>query len=1138
MNRLVQIFKDKLCVIGVSAIIVYTLSGILLVPYLVRHYVPKIAQEKLEKSAAIGEVRFNPYVFTFEANDFRMDEPNGEPIAGFKRLFVDFELKSLFKWAWTFKQIAVEQPHLNTIIAQNGTLNLAQIVPASDTTPSEEKDKSLPRLIFEHLIIDQGRIDFTDKRQSEPATVYLMPLNLDIENLTSLPEQEGSKTITATTGDGETFRWTGNISLNPVATNGTLTFKNIRTATLWKFVRDAVNLESPAGKLTVTADYDLDLGDVAPKLTLDNFSSSLTGVVLKLKDAQVPFLELPDTRITGSEFDLIKQQGEIKKVTVSGGIARLLVDESGVLNLERIVKDSGLPPPAASEPSATKDAGTKPWKISLSSFNLAGFSLDYLDGSRSPGLKAGIESIKVDLKAQAETGGAQPKVLINDIAVEFSKIAAGLADSPEPEVRIDNITLGGGTFDQVPNTFTVENIAVNGGKVDLKRQADGDINLVLLAAPPRRGLVAKEIEEMETEGHPIQFLAKTITVSGLETAFSDLSVQPDGPIIHFEDISTVLNKVDGKSPMTFNLGLKIHEGGQVKAEGTIDPALPSVESEIQVLDFGLAPFQPYIDQAVSLELKSGEVSTRGTLKYGMKEAGSQTEFNGAFKVENLRLVEPQGTETFLGWKSLQTDQLKLHLEPDRLEIGEMKLAQLVGKFIIYEDKTLNITRVIKTNIDSKTDTDTATMSEPPASAEASDSASDSFPVLVRRLTLSDGKMEFADLSLTPQFGTRIHELKGVVAGISTEQDARAQVKLDGRVDEFGTANIDGEVNTSNPKAFTNMSVVFHNVEMTRLTPYSGRFAGRKIDSGKLSVDLKYDIQNSRLVGDNQIVVERLSLGERVKSPDAVNLPLDLAIALLEDTNGVIDIGLPVRGDIDSPEFSYGALIWKAFTNLITRIATSPFRALGALLPGGGEETLNIITFKPGKPIIPPPEKEKLVKLANALQKRPKLKLMVQGRYNPETDLAELRSASLRLSLAIHQGQDLEVGEDPGPVDFSSSDTGKILEAMFVANFGSDELKAIKEELKAAEKKMKELKEDKREAKDPGQLAKKLFARLVDVEPVGTPELVKLADTRSQGIMEELTGPGGFPVERIGIKPSAAMTNKDQPTALLNLEVVK
>jgi hypothetical protein len=436
--------------------------------------------------------------------------------------------------------------------------------------------------------------------------------------------------------------------------------------------------------------------------------------------------------------------------------------------------------------------------------------------------------------------------------------------------------------------------------------------------------------------------------------------------------------------------------------------------------------------------------------------------------------------------------------------------------------------VIKTDTD--TDTDSKSKTEPSTSTVTDGKKTDPFPVLVRRLILSDGKMEFADLSLTPQFGTRIHELKGVVAGISTAQGARAQIKLDGRVNEYGTAKIDGELNTSDPKEYTNISMDFRNVEMTKLTPYSGRFAGRKINSGKLSADLKYDIQKSRLLGKNQIVVERLVLGERVKSPDAVNLPLDLAIALMEDSRGVIDIGLPVKGDLDSPEFSYGALIWKAFTNLITKIATSPFRALGALLPSGGDETFNMVTFESGKPTIPPPEKEKLARLADALQKRPKLKLTVQGRYTPETDLAELRTKSLRRTLAIRQGQELEPDKDPGPVDYGNPDTLDVLEDMFAENFGSDELKVIKKELKASE--------DKSETKDPGQLAKILFSRLVDNEPVGKSDLVKLADARSQAILQELIGPGGLPVERIEIKPSDALDGKDQPAASLNLEVIK
>jgi hypothetical protein len=231
----------------------------------------------------------------------------------------------------------------------------------------------------------------------------------------------------------------------------------------------------------------------------------------------------------------------------------------------------------------------------------------------------------------------------------------------------------------------------------------------------------------------------------------------------------------------------------------------------------------------------------------------------------------------------------------------------------------------------------------------------------------------------------------------------------------------------------------------------------------------------------------------------------------------------VKGDLDSPEFSYGHLIWKAIANLITKIVTSPFRALAALMPGGSEETLNTVAFEPGRPDVPPPEREKLAKLAGALQKRPQLKLVVEGRYNPETDLAELRMASLRRTLAARQGQKLDPGEDPGPVDYSSAETGKALEAIFTERFGSDALKAIKTDLKATEDKTKKevaaegkTAAPESEVKDPGQFAKILFARLADAEPMGEPSLSwqTLAHKPSFRIERSRT----IPAERIQVKP--------------------
>ena len=925
----------------------------------------------------------------------------------------------------------------------------------------------------------------------------------------------------------------GEISFHPIESKGSFAIENVKAATAWKFIRDTVAIEQPTGTTSISADYRVSLSGTQPQAMLDKLTVVISGLSLNIEGGAAPFFEMSDARLTGGRLDLERQQVEIEKLAVAGGHARIIVDESGILNLNRIVRSSKNSVPA---PSANATAGSaKPWTLNLAAFDLSGLAADYQDHSRTPGLNMGVGEIKMALKAQVEAGG-QTQAAVNDIGVDLSGFRASMWGDPEPEVQIQRIGLEGGAYDLQPNDFRMETVSVEGGAVDLKRLPDGAINLALMLAPPQKGAIARGTEDAAAEGHPFQFLAKTIALSGFQVKFSDLTVKPEAPIINLEDMAVALANVDGKSPMTFDTRFKVREGGGIKASGTVDPSGPSVESEVEVAELGLTAFQPYVSQAATIDIQSGTFSTRGKMRHGIKAAEAQTIYQGGFKLDNLRVTEKDGNETLVGWKSVQTDQLAMHLEPNRLDIGDLKVLNLIGKFIINKDQSINLTKVIKSGPTAKT--------AEAASAKASPAdGNDAFPYRVGRILLSDGEMEFADLSLFTPFGTKIHQLNGVVAGVSSVKNARAQIKLDGSVDRYGTANVDGEFDASDPQAFTNISVVFRNVEMSRLTPYSGTFAGRKIDSGKLSVDLKYIIDKRQLEGDNQFVVERLTLGEDVESPDAVALPLDLAVALLEDANGVIDLGLPVSGNLDSPKFSYGALIWKALVNLLTKIVTSPFHALASLVPGGEEETFNAVAFAAGRPDVPPPEKEKLATLAVALQKRPQLKLGLQGRYNPETDGAELKSAGVRRALATRLGQDPAAAEDYGPVDFSSPETGQTLELMFSERVGADALTTLKTDQEAV---LVKAKKDTAAAKptgdtatavdeDPGRFAKDLFLRLVEVEPVDDAALVKLADARAQAIVAELTDAGQLPSERIKVKPSAPYDDKGEVSAALSLE---
>lgn len=1130
MNRLKQILRRKRFLIPLGILVAYTLAGFFLVPALVRHYGPRILEEQLHRPAAIGEVRFNPYVFTFEANDFRLNEADGSPIAAFKRFFIDFELKSLFNWAWTFRAVVLENPLVNAVILPDGTLNLAKLVPAGpEQPPPAAKPGEPPRLIFEAVGIENGEIDFTDRRQAEPAQVALKPLHLDVRNLTTLPHQEGAQTITAVTRDGETLRWTGHLSLNPVSSKGRFELDKLHVATPWKFGRNALNLERPGGHLSLTADYMLDASGEQPQVTVSNIVLALHGLSLKLHGSEAPFLELPDARISGVDLDLARRAVDVPHITVKGGYARLRVDEEGRLNVQGVAKETT---PTAAPPAAPGTGGTgKPWNVALKEFDFGGFSVDYEDASRSPGLRAGVGSIGVRLKADAEAGAGPAQIRVTDISVALQQLQAGVAGTGDIPLRIESVALEGGTYDLGANSLTLSKLAVEGGSVDLRREPDGTLNLVLLFAPPQTGAIARERTEAAAEGRPFQFLAKSVSIAGLQASLSDLAVRPDGPIATIKDIAATLNDVDGTSPMRFEAGLSVAEGGRIRASGTIAPQAPSVEAEVQVTDLALPPLQPYVDRALAARLASGSFSVAGALRHGVGPPGPQTAFRGGFSVNDLRIVEPGGKDTLVGWKSVQTDELTVELDPNRLEIGDLKIARPAGKFIIEKDQSINLAKVVKTQPAVKT------AAPPPAKPGAA--AGDPFPYRVRRVLVDGGEVDFADLSLITPFGTRIHELRGVVAGVSSARNARAQVKLDGRVDDYGTAKIDGELNTGDPKAFTNIGVAFRNVEMSRLTPYSGKFAGRKIDAGKLTVDLKYRIDRSKLAGDNQLVVERLKLGDPVQSPEAVDLPLDLAVALLSDSNGVIDLGLPVSGDLDSPEFSYGALIWKAFVNLLTKVVTSPFRALGALLPGGGEDGFDAIAFEAGRAGLPPPEREKLAHFAGALQKRPQLTVGVQGRWQPEVDRAELQSMAVRRALAVKMGRPPESGDEP--VDFGDPDTAKAIEALFGQRLGADALKALRSDEAARVKAARDAAPKTPGGppaladEDPARFLKDLLNRMALAEPVDDAALARLADARAQAVIAELREAGLIAAERMSALPSGAAENADDPPgAKLNL----
>jgi hypothetical protein len=318
-----------------------------------------------------------------------------------------------------------------------------------------------------------------------------------------------------------------------------------------------------------------------------------------------------------------------------------------------------------------------------------------------------------------------------------------------------------------------------------------------------------------------------------------------------------------------------------------------------------------------------------------------------------------------------------------------------------------------------------------------------FPVRIDRVRVQQGTLDFADLSLALPFATRITELEGSLIGISSAPHSRADIELKGAIPPYGLARAEGSISPWEPAVHTDIAAHFDNVQMPLLTPYSVTFAGREIDAGRLWLTLEYKVADHQLSGENKIVLADFKLGERVESPSAMDLPLDLAVALLTDSKGEIHIAVPIHGVVGSPEFDYGELIRAAIGNLIQRVITAPFRFLAGLFGGergGGEQSA--VTFEPGSDDLRPQAREDLARVAKALQDRPQVKLVVRGPFDAARDTEALKRDSVRTGLAQATGVKLAPGDDPVPVAFGSSPVQRALEQMLAARGGAEAMDAF------------------------------------------------------------------------------------------------
>lgn len=581
--------------------------------------------------------------------------------------------------------------------------------------------------------------------------------------------------------------------------------------------------------------------------------------------------------------------------------------------------------------------------------------------------------------------------LAKDTEMVLSNVSASIApfkiNAPDgrPLVRLERLNVSDTTVDLAKQRVVVGKIQSNNLETWASREKDGQLDWQkLFASQPSKP--ARKADETVAAGaskpasapavpkKPWQVLLKDVDLRDYRVHLADK--EPTTPVaLDIGPLNLKLKNFDSlnQSPFSLTLDTGIGKQGKLTASGDVNLSPMGAQLKVTTKDIDLRVAQAYIDPFIRLELRSGMLDSDLAVNLKSVEPLAFT-VEGRAQIDQLHTLDTMKNRDFLKWQRLVLEDVK-YQHDDNVSISKIDITQPYVRFMINDDRTTNIDDLL---IPQPANSDAKSAAKPAAKEKP-------LGIYVGGIAINDGSANFADFSLTPNFATAIQQLNGQIGSINSREAKPASVNIAGKVDRYAPVTIKGSVNPFDPMASLDIATSFKRVELTTLTPYSGKFAGYRIRKGRLSLDVHYLITKGQLKAENKVVIEQLQLGEKVDSPDAVNLPLKLAIALLKDTDGRISIELPVTGDLNNPQFSVMPIVWQTLRNLVMRAAQAPFKFIGGLISGGGAEDLGTVSFVPGSSDLSPDAQKALNTLAEALKQRPALRLEIEGTAAQKSD---------------------------------------------------------------------------------------------------------------------------------------------------------
>ncbi|NKB37720.1 MAG: DUF748 domain-containing protein [Gammaproteobacteria bacterium] len=682
-------------------------------------------------------------------------------------------------------------------------------------------------------------------------------------------------------------------------------------------------------------------------------------------------------------------------------------------------------------------------------------------------------------------------------------------------VTFQTTQLTGVALDTEQKQLEMSLAKIENGELSLSRDNDGQIDLYTY------------LSLLENEGEGNSIVDKQAESSWLFTIekamLDDIAISINDKATELEsthyltgltlNVSTLSNLADSSSQ--FELQALLNQKGKLSLHGWFDLVELKSKFDVSLEDLELLPFNPYLREYSRLNITRGKLSLQAQVKAEEGEVSAQTSMD----VSQLEFDGLQNDRRLAAVEKITVANMFLKAFPLSASVELVELNKPFAFIEIDEASHLNVSDWFTIEKGEESGAERLKESETSKAGEIS----------VARMNISDGSIDFQDLTLSPGLRTRLTALNGDFAGINLAENAKPVVaELDGRVGEFGVVNIKSQLLPADPTQASEINMSMKNIDTSLLSPYAGRFAGRAISSGKLDLDLDYKIKSGTVAGENSIILKDLILGEQVESKEALDLPLDMAIALLQDKNGKIDVSIPVSGDLNNPKFDLAALIRKAIGNMIGGIVKAPFKALGNIF-GGSDKDLDGIPFEPGIAKITPPAAEVLQTLKKILDERPALGLKIKQGFDPVRDRQAIAALTLRERLQA-ETEITSTEFNSGPLLFSDPRVQKVILRFAKRDFSSEDIELIRQK-----RAIPELGEDS-EGELQSEFYKNLYAKLVNSLTVAEEQLKELSEIRSQAITDYLLAEG-ITVERISLTDGGAVKSTAGKWVAVELELV-